>query len=213
MTKETSPRHTIGAVVFDIGNVLIRWQPEDLYDQWIGRERRLQMFESLDLHAMNDRVDRGGVFQQVIYDFAEASPTYRTEIRWWHDRWLEMAQPAIDLSVQTLRALKGRGHPVYALSNFGREPFVLAEEKFEFLAEFDRRYLSGHMGVAKPDAQIYEMVEADCGHDPRTLLFVDDRAENIAVAANRGWQTHHFTTSRNWADHLIACGLLDKDDL
>ena len=173
MIKDTASPQTIGAVVFDIGNVLIRWQPEDLYDQWIGRERRLQMFESLDLHAMNDLVDRGGAFRQTIYDFAKANPEYREEIRWWHDRWLDMAQPAIDLSVQTLRALKRRGYPVFALSNFGREPFVLAKEKFGFLSEFDRRYLSGHMGVAKPDAQIYGMLEADCGHTPQALLFVD----------------------------------------
>ncbi len=213
MTQNTISSRTIGAVVFDIGNVLIRWQPEDLYDQWIGAERRREMFATVDLHAMNDRVDRGGAFRQVIYDFAEQNPAYRDEIRWWHDRWLEMAQPAIDLSVQTLKALKRRNIPVFALSNFGREPFVLAEEKFGFLSDFDRRYLSGHMGVAKPDEQIYQMVEADCGHDPQTLLFVDDRAENIAAAAKRGWQTHHFTAPRNWADHLIACGLIDKADL
>ncbi|MCK8485190.1 HAD family phosphatase [Aliiroseovarius sp. S2029] len=213
MTRNASFLPAVGAVVFDIGNVLIRWQPEDLYDRWIGQERRQQMFDTLDLHEMNDRVDRGGVFRDVIYDFAEANPDYRTEIRWWHDRWLNMAQPAIDLSVQTLRALKRRGYPVFALSNFGREPFVLAEEKFDFLSDFDRRYLSGHMGVAKPDAQIYQMLEADCGQAPQALLFVDDRAENIAAADARGWQTHHFTSARNWADHLIARDLIEEADL
>ncbi|WP_298570683.1 HAD family phosphatase [uncultured Aliiroseovarius sp.] len=201
------------AVVFDIGNVLIRWQPEDLYDEWIGPERRRQMFDTVDLHAMNDRVDRGEGFRQIIYDTAEAYPEFRAEIQLWHDRWLDMAQPAIDLSVKTLRALKARGVPVFALSNFGRETFDLAKAKFDFLSDFDRPYISGHMGVIKPEAQIYEMVEADCGVAPDGLLFVDDRADNITAAAGRGWQTHHFSGPEVWSDHLIALGLIDKADL
>ncbi|WP_289043953.1 HAD family phosphatase [uncultured Aliiroseovarius sp.] len=211
---EIAPQNTRpDAVVFDIGNVLIRWQPEDLYDQWIGPARRREMFDTVDLHGMNDRVDRGEGFRQIIYDTANAYPQFRDAIRLWHDRWLDMADPAIDLSVRTLRALRSRGVPVFALSNFGRETFALALDKFDFLSEFDRRYISGHMGVIKPNPRIYEMVEVDCGVAPHGLLFVDDRADNIHAAAARGWQTHHFTGPDGWADHLTALGLIDKADL
>lgn len=213
MTHVNTPTAPPSAIVFDIGNVLIRWQPEDIYDQWIGPEKRRAMFAAVDLHAMNDRLDKGEGFRDIIYDTADAYPEFRDEIRMWHDRWLDMAQPAIDLSVKTLHALKRRGIPVFALSNFGRETFDIAKVEYGFLTEFDRPYISGHMGVTKPDPRIYEMVEADCGHAPTGLLFVDDRPENIEAAAQRGWQTHHFTHARTWADHLIALNLINEADL
>lgn len=201
------------AVIFDIGNVLIRWQPEEHYDQWIGEDRRRAMFEAVDLHYMNELVDRGGDFQQVIYDTADKYPKYKEEIRWWHDRWRQLATPKIDLSVATLRALKRRNIPVFALSNFGIGTFALSETDYDFLNEFDRRYISGHMGITKPSAEIYERVEGDCNIDPTRLLFTDDRAENIDAAAARGWQTHLFQDPRAWADLLIRTGLIEESDL
>ncbi|SMR83394.1 2-haloacid dehalogenase [Aliiroseovarius halocynthiae] len=209
MTQNTP----VTAVVFDIGNVLIRWQPEELYDQWIGQPRREQMFAAVDLHGMNELVDQGQDFRDMVYDAAEKHPEFRTEILWWHDRWLQLAQPAIDLSVATLRALKARGVPVFALSNFGIQTFDIAEAEYDFLSAFDRRYISGQMGVTKPSAQIYQMLEDDCGHAPGGLLFTDDRPENIAAAEARGWQVHHFTSPRGWADALIARNLIKETDL
>lgn len=202
----------VEAVIFDIGNVLIEWNPERHYDATIGAERRRAMFAALDLHAMNDRIDAGGPFRETIYDFAEANPEWRTEIRMWFDDWLKMASPVIPRSVRLLRALRARGIPVFALSNFGRESFAFAQEQYDFLSEFDRPYISGHMGVTKPAARIYEMVEADCALPPEALLFVDDRADNIAAAAARGWQTHLFTAPEEWATRLVAEGLLPTQE-
>lgn len=82
---------TIKAVVFDIGNVLIEWQPERFYDSVIGENRRREMFAAVDLHAMNDLVDMGHPFTETIYATAEKYPEWREEIRMWHDRWIEMA--------------------------------------------------------------------------------------------------------------------------
>ena len=199
---------TIEAVIFDIGNVLIEWQPERYYDAKIGAARRRAMFEEVDLHAMNDRVDLGGAFTQTIYDTAEAYPAWRDEIRMWHDDWIELASPPIDHSIRLLRALRATGMPVYALTNFGIGSFDYAATKYPFLAEFDRRYISGHMGVIKPDVRIYEMVEQDCGIDPARLLFADDRTDNITAAKARGWQTHLFEHPQGWADCLVGHGLL-----
>ena len=75
----------IDAVVFDIGNVLIEWQPERWYDARVGEARRRAMFAAVDLHAMNDRVDRGEDFREVIYGTADAYPDFAAEIRMWHD--------------------------------------------------------------------------------------------------------------------------------
>jgi 2-haloacid dehalogenase len=202
---------SVSAVIFDIGNVLIEWQPERFYDSVIGQDRRRAMFAAVDLHGVNDRVDKGADFRETIYAAADAMPQWRAEIRMWHDNWADMASPAIPDSVRLMRKLRALGVPVFALSNFGIQTFAIAEPLYPFLAEFDRRYISGHMGVTKPDAQIYRMVEDDCGHDPATLLFTDDRAENIAAAQARGWQTHLFDGPGGLARRLSESGLLPQE--
>lgn len=199
---------TVEAVVFDIGNVLIEWQPERHYDAVIGEDRRRAMFESVDLHAMNDRVDSGAPFRETIAATADQYPDFKDEIMMWYFDWIKMATPEIPASVKILRALRAKGVPVFALTNFGIESFEFAETKYPFLTEFDRRYVSGRMGCIKPHGLIYQMVEADCQIAPSKLLFTDDRADNIDMAASRGWQTHLFDGPKGWADRLVDEGLL-----
>ena len=201
----------IKAVIFDIGNVLIEWQPERFYDRMIGVERRKVMFAAIDLHGINDLVVRGHIFRDTIYAAADECPEWAAEVRMWHDNWSEMATPAIDHSVRLLRALRAAKVPVFALSNFGIQTFEIAEPVYPFLKEFDRRYISGHMQEVKPGQRIYEMVESDCGIAPEALLFVDDRTDNIDTARGRGWQTHLFETPQGWADRLVAEKLLTQE--
>ncbi|MCF6444455.1 HAD family phosphatase [Nereida sp. MMG025] len=203
---------SVDAVVFDIGNVLIEWQPERFFDAVIGPERRKAMFAEVDLHGMNDRVDRGEGFRDVIYAEAEKYPDWRDEIRIWHDRWIEMAAPVIDRSVRLQTALRNKGVPVFSLTNFGVESFAYASTHYPFLQNFDRQYVSGHMKCIKPDAQIYQMLEDDCDVAPERLLFTDDRHDNIAVAKARGWQTHLFDGPDGWAARLVGEGLLTAEE-
>jgi 2-haloacid dehalogenase len=199
---------TIEAVIFDIGNVLIEWHPERWYDRKIGPDRRRTMFEAVDLHAMNDRIDRGEDFRGVVYETAEAYPEFRDEIRMWHDNWLELAAPLIPHSLRLMEALQAKGVPVFALSNFGIGTYEVARPRYPFLGRFDQAYISGHIGVTKPDPEIYRIVEARSGLDPDALLFTDDREENIAAARSRGWQTHLFESPEGWAARLVSEGLL-----
>ena len=210
MSRALSPRPD--AVVFDIGNVLIEWQPHRAYDAMIGPERRREMFAAVDLHHMNEQIDLGSGFRETVYAAAEKTPAFRDEIRMWHDRWLDVAGPEIPHSVRLLRALRAAGVAVFALSNFGRESFAVAEGAWPFLAEFDRRYISGHLGVIKPAARIYEIVEQDSGIAPGRLLFTDDMPANIAVAEARGWQTHLFDGPEAWAARLVDAGLLTAEE-
>ncbi len=200
------------AVIFDIGNVLIEWQPENFFDREVGEDRRRALFAAVDLHAMNDRVDSGGNFHDVLAETAETHPEWRVEIEMWHDRWIELASPAIDHSVRLMGALQRNGVPVFSLTNFGIQTYDIAAEKYPFLRQFDRDYISGHLGVIKPDPAIYAAVEQTCGIAPEALLFADDREDNIKAAAARGWQTHLFTVPQGWADRLVASGLLSADD-
>ncbi len=200
----------VDAVIFDIGNVLIEWQPERFYDAEIGEARRREMFAAIDLHAMNDRVDGGESFRDVIYEAADAHPEWGDEIRMWHDRWIEMATPAIAESVLLLRALRSKGIPVWCLTNFGIDSFAFARTQYDFLDEFDRHFVSGHMGVIKPDERIFRMVEEESPFPPERLLFTDDRLDNIEAARKRGWQVHHFDGFHGWATRLVDEGLLSE---
>ena len=203
---------TIKAVIFDIGNVLIEWQPERFYDSVIGPERRRAMFEAVDLHAMNDLVDMGHHFTDTIYATAEDYPEWRTEIRMWHDRWIEMASPAIDHSVRLMAALQAKGVPVFSLTNFGIQSYDHAATHYGFLRQFDRDFISGHMKTIKPDPTIYQMVEDATGLSGGDLIFADDRADNIAAASARGWHVHHFDGPQGWADRLVAEGFLTQTE-
>lgn len=198
------------AVVFDIGNVLIEWQPERFFDSVIGETRRREMFAEVDLHAMNDRVDSGEHFTRTIYATADSYPKWRDEIRMWHDRWIEMASPVIDHSLRLMQALQSSGTPVFSLTNFGVESYDHAATHYGFLRDFDRDFISGHLKVIKPDPEIYAYLEKASGLTGSDLIFTDDRHDNIAAAAARGWQTHLFEGPQGWADRLVACGLLTR---
>ncbi|HEY0274472.1 MAG TPA: HAD-IA family hydrolase [Paenirhodobacter sp.] len=207
----------VKAVIFDIGNVLIEWRPERHYDGLMPPADRAAMFAEIDLHGMNDVIDRGAAFGDTVRAWAAKYPHWREQILRWHDDWIHMASPEIPHSVRLLRALRRRGVPVFALTNFGIETFQIAQAAYPFLTEFDRAYVSGHMGVIKPDPQIYERVEADCGLRGHEILFADDRADNIATAHLRGWKTHCFDLdpargAREWAARLVAEGLLPASE-
>ena len=130
----------------------------------------------------------------------------------WHDNWLELASPVIPRSVRLLRALRARGVPVFSLTNFGIQSFDFAATHYDFLREFDQQFISGHLQVIKPDPRIYETVEETSGIAPGALLFTDDRAENVDMAARRGWQTHLFEGPDGWAERLVAAGLLSESE-
>lgn len=200
------------AVVFDIGNVLLEWQPERFYDSVIGPEARARLFAEVDLAGMNAGVDLGNPFAESVEALAMAHPEWGPEIRMWRERWFEIAHPPIDGSIRLLRALRARGVPVLALTNFGRETFDAAVERLPFMAEFDRAWVSGKMGVMKPDPAIYAALEAESGVAPGRLLFADDKAENIAAAAARGWRTHLFEGWEGWAQRLVDEGLLERGE-
>lgn len=99
----------VEAVVFDIGNVLLEWQPERHYDRLMPRAAREAMFAEVDLHAMNDAIDRGAPFRETVFACAERYPRWRDAIRLWHDDWIQMAAPEIPHSVRFCARSAPRG--------------------------------------------------------------------------------------------------------
>lgn len=201
------------AVVFDIGRVLIEWDPLKLYGPLLPEAERARLFAEADLHAMNLAIDAGAPFRETVEATAARHPAWAPLIRLWHDRWIEMARPAIPGSVRLMRALRARGVPVFALSNIGAGPFALACAHHPFLAEFDHAVLSGPARLTKPDPRLYARLEAETGIAPGRLIFADDTAANVAAARARGWQAHHFHSPEGWAAALVAAGLLSPEDI
>ena len=199
----------IDAVVFDIGNVLMGWDPEAYYDRRIGADRRARLFEEVPLVEMNRRIDLGAPFLKTVRKTAEAHPDWQDEVMLWHDDWLGMTAPGDPRSVSLLRAVRSKGIPAWALSNFGIETLALADAEYPYLTEFERRIVSGELGVMKPDAEIYEAVEAQ-GVDPARLLYADDNTANVDAAVERGWRTHVYRGADGWATRLVAEGLLTE---
>lgn len=202
----------IEAVVLDIGKVLIEWHPERFYDGEIGATRRRKLFAAVDLYAMNARIDLGAPFRETVYALADKRPEFGDEIRLWHESWIKMAAPEIPWSVRLMRAIRAKGVPVFALSNFGIGPFDLAAKHYPFFNEFDQKYVSGHLQQVKPNVGIYQMLEQGCGLPPSTLLFTDDMPENINTADARGWATHLFDGPKGWANALVRHGVLNNGE-
>ncbi|NPD15414.1 HAD-IA family hydrolase [Xinfangfangia sp. D13-10-4-6] len=198
------------AVIFDIGRVLIGWDPIGFYDREIGEDRRHALFDAVDLLGMNEGVDAGDPFRDSVFALADRHPEWAPEIRLWYERWHDMASPRIEGSIRLRDALRAKGIPVFALTNFGDQTWDHALPRLGFLADFDRLYISGRLRMIKPDPAIYAHVEADCGIAPERLLFTDDRADNITAAARRGWRTHQFESWQGWAERLVAEELLTR---
>lgn len=129
---------SVQAVVFDIGNVLIEWNPVAFYDREIGAEARSRLFAETQIEAMNLAIDAGAPFRATVQAHAAAHPAWSREILWWHDRWIEIASPRIERSIRLLRRLRAKGVPVFALTNFGTDSFAYAQTQYDFLNEFDR---------------------------------------------------------------------------
>lgn len=200
------------AVVFDIGNVLVGWEPERVFDARLGVERRRQLFEEVPLHAVNLEIDRGAPFRASIEALAAEYPGWAAEIRWWHDDWATMFRPEISHSATLLRRLRAKGVPVFALTNFGAETLEIGRAMYPVLTEFDRAYVSADLRLLKPDPAIYAHVEADCGLPPEALIFADDKPENVAAAIARGWKGHIFDGPEGWAARLVSEGLLTTEE-
>ena len=202
----------VDLVVLDIGNVLLNWDPKGFYERTMGRVAQVRLFNEVPLEEMNLSIDRGAPWAETVEETARKYARWGNDIRSWHTHWDKMAAPLMDDSVDLMRALRANGMPVWALTNFGKETFAYAQTLYPALTEFDGTVVSGHLGILKPEPGIYETLETRTGVAPSRILFTDDRADNIAAAEARGWQVHHFTDTRGWAQRLVAEGLLDPSD-
>jgi 2-haloacid dehalogenase len=197
-------------VVFDLGNVLVRWDRRYLYEQLIDDPVELDRFldEILTLEE-NARLDRGMPLAELTADLGDRFPTHRALIDAFRHRWTETLGEVIEGSVailEDLRALDPRPR-LLALSNWGRDTFAEAEARLDFLRHFDAAVISGREGVVKPEPAIFELLCERHDVEPRDAVFIDDSAANVAAAAALGFGTIHFTDPGQCRRELRALGL------
>jgi 2-haloacid dehalogenase len=181
-------------VVFDLGGVLIDWNPRHLYRKLIADEAAMELFLStVCTQAWNERQDAGRTFAEAAA-LLRAQHPHRTElIDAYGARFDEMMKGPIEGSVSILETLHRKGVPLFALSNWSRETFPLAERRFEFLKLFRGRVISGEIGMIKPDPRIFEHLLERFRIAPDDAVYIDDNPKNAAAATALGLHGIHFT--------------------
>ena len=194
--------------VFDIGNVLIRWDPHCLYRKLIPDEaERLDFLNRICPGEWNLEMDRGKPFAQGVAERAALFPDKAELICAYHKRWVETLDGAIDGTVAILGELRALGIPCYAITNFNHETFDIAVQHFPFLDSFDGIVVSGREGVLKPDRAIYDLLCRRHGLDAADCLFIDDSAANVVAAEAAGMRAHRFREPDALRDALKVAGL------
>jgi len=200
----------VDCVVFDIGNVLIRWDPRNLYRRMgYADATTMSILEETGLLRINHRVlDAGGPFAATVENLAGRFPQHREFIGAFHTRWAELLDGAIGPNVEIMQRLKRSGLPTHAISNYSREKFDITRTLFPFLDEFDELVLSGDVGLVKPDAEIFELLVRRRSLNPARTVFIDDSAANVATAQQLGFTTIHFNeATTDLGAELVRLGL------
>ena len=199
----------IEAVVFDIGGVLLDWDPRYLYRKLFDDEEEMERFlvESCT-PEWHESHDRGKPFDVSCAELAALHPEYTEEIWAWGRRSEEMVAAQIDGSVEILHRLKAAGVPCYALTNMERETYPLRVERFPFMKWFDGAVVSGFEGVIKPEREIFERLLERFSLARETTLFVDDAERNVRAARELGIHAVLFSSPAELEQLLSQLGLL-----
>ena len=201
---------TRSIAVFDLGGVLIDWNPRHLYRKlFAGDEAAMERFlAEVCTPDWNLAQDAGRPFAEACALLVERHPDKKELIEAFHHRWAEMLAGPIEGTVEILRELKERGTPLYALTNWSAETFPHALERYDFLKWFRGTIVSGRERLVKPDPRIYRLLVERFEIDPAAAVYVDDNRRNAEAASALGLHGIHFTTPPALAAELRDVGLL-----
>jgi 2-haloacid dehalogenase/putative hydrolase of the HAD superfamily len=200
---------SVRAVVFDVGNVIVRWDPRTLYSKIFPDVAERDWFlANVCTMPWHMRHDDGVSFADNRTPLIAQYPQYEAQIVAWEERWWEMFSGAIPESVAAIEALHARGVTLLGLTNM---PSSVAAGAFAMNPAFDRLshiVVSGDIGLSKPDPRIFAHTAQKAGLAPAELLLVDDSPVNIAAAKACGFDVHHFVDPAALHPALAARGLL-----
>jgi 2-haloacid dehalogenase len=195
-------------VVFDIGNVLVEWEPRHLYQKIFGDPVQADWFVSnICTLEWNLEQDRGRSWADGVAILTARHPEWAKEIALYDSRWLETVVGPIAQSMSAFAALKSRGRPVYGLSNISLDKFEIVADVYPMLRQFDGLLRSAEVGLLKPDPAIYEAFLGRFELDASDCVFIDDSVANIVAAREIGMATIQFTQATDLRMELASYGV------
>ena len=199
----------INTIIFDLGGVLIDWNPEYVFREVIpDPERRRYFFENICTHEWNVEQDAGRPLVEATELLVNEHPEWESEIRAYYDRWEEMLGGPIHETVDLLRELRDREeHRLLALTNWSGETFPVALSKYDFLHWFEGIVVSGDEKTRKPFAEIYEILLDRYEVNPEQAVFIDDSLKNVEGAEVVGINGIHFQGAGQLRETLSEWGV------
>lgn len=203
----------IKAVIWDLGNVLIDWNPEYVFRKRIvDATQRRHFFEQICTSEWNEEQDAGRSLKEATELLVAQHPQWKEHIEAYYGEWTSMLGGAIQPSVEILRQMKEQGkYKLYALTNWSGELFPIALERYEFLHWFDGRVVSGDEKMRKPESRFYQLLLDRYGLQADEALFIDDNLRNIQAAAAMGINCIRFDSAGQLRSELIASNILQQD--
>jgi 2-haloacid dehalogenase len=197
-------------VLFDLGGVLVDWNPRYLYRPLFGGDAAAMedFLARVCPPEWNHQMDEGKPFAQAVAERQRLFPEHAPLIAQWHEGWPQMLRDEIPGTVAILRELRDRSVRLFALTNWSAETFPVALARYPFLAWFEDIVVSGEVALAKPDPRIFELTISRTGLDPAATLFTDDSARNVEAARACGLRAELFTSPQRLRATLEAFGVL-----
>jgi 2-haloacid dehalogenase len=197
-------------VVFDLGGVLIDWNPDYVYRKiFENDEAKMKWFyQNICTPDWNEEQDAGRTLAEGTELLVKKFPEHEENIRAYYGRWEEMLGGPIEATVSILRKLKQKPDlKLYALTNWSHETFPIALNRYEFLHWFDGRLVSGEEKTRKPFRKIYELLIKKFSIDPAASIYIDDNPRNLLPAAELGFHTIHFQSPSQFEKQLATAGI------
>ena len=187
----------INTIIFDLGGVLIDWNPMYVYRNYFESDEKLHyFFEQICTHDWNEEQDAGRSISEGTQLLIQQFPEWEQPIRDYYGRWTEMLGGPIEETVEVFRDLKEAGrYKMYALTNWNQHLFEIALVRYHFLHWFDGRVVSGEEKTRKPFPEFYERLLQRYQVDAAKTLFVDDNIRNVKAALALGIDSIHFTNA------------------
>jgi len=197
------------AVVFDLGGVLIDWDPRYLYRRLLASEEEVERFlGTVCTPEWNRAQDAGRSWAEAVDTLAARHPDQAGLIAAYRDRWPEMIAGPFEETVRVLADLRAAGVALYALTNWSAETFPVAQRRFDFLRWFEGTVVSGQEQLVKPDPRLYRLLAQRHGLDLRHSVFIDDTPANVVAARELGMLGLDFVDAERLRADLTAHGLL-----
>ena len=204
----------INTIIFDLGAVLIDWNPTYLYQKLFKEEAEMQHFlTTVCTPDWNEKQDAGRSLKAATETLIVQFPEHEDNIRAYYGRWEEMLGGSISGTVKLFKQLKeSEKYKIYALTNWSAETFPIALERFEFLHWFDGIVVSGTEMDRKPSRDFYQILLDRYQVKPEEALFIDDNLRNIKAARQMGLESIHFISSEQLKATLDEIMILPKSD-